>query len=201
MIKRVLFWASFYFVAFIALTSIIIGLAVPLYTHYIKSALEQDVSIEVTLDEYEEEHFEQERLIVNEKDVACLAVAIFHEARGESHNGQIAVANVIMNRAREKFPEHENPICETVYKNCHFSFSCDKRKQYDPAKCKSNIERNAWDKIQVLAREAIIAYHSEGFEDITKGATYYHEVTAKPKWRKNREKTIKIDRHVFYRKV
>jgi hypothetical protein len=50
----------------------------------------------------------------------CVAVAVYHEARGESVEGQLAVARVIMNRAASgKYP---SSWCATVKQPWQFSF-------------------------------------------------------------------------------
>ena len=50
----------------------------------------------------------------------CIAVAVYHEARGESLEGQLAVARVIMNRAASgKYPPS---WCATVKQPWQFSF-------------------------------------------------------------------------------
>ena len=60
---------------------------------------------------------------------SCLAQAIYFEARSESELGQLAVATVILNRAKaEHYP---SSICGVVYQGasplngCQFSFACD----------------------------------------------------------------------------
>ena len=47
----------------------------------------------------------------------CLAMAIYYEARGESEKGQIAVAQVIMNRVKSR--KYPGSICNVVYQNAH----------------------------------------------------------------------------------
>src|SRR5215475_10421449 len=63
------------------------------------------------------------------KSEKCLAEAVYFEARGEAVRGQIAVAQVILNRAFSgKYPD---TVCGVVYQNkhrynaCQFSFACD----------------------------------------------------------------------------
>jgi spore germination cell wall hydrolase CwlJ-like protein len=137
--------------------------------------------------------------IFNNSDVGCLAVALFHEARNQPDDGLVAVANVIMNRV--KVGQHPSTICEVIYRGCHFSFVCDKTKQYDPAGAKHSLDRSSWIKIYARSKELIISYNGVGFVDITKGATYYHSTKVKPKWRKYREKTVTIGDHIFYKRV
>ena len=63
------------------------------------------------------------------KHEKCLTDAIYFEARGESVRGQIAVAQVIMNRVFSGY--YPNNVCGVVYQNanrhmaCQFSFACD----------------------------------------------------------------------------
>ena len=57
---------------------------------------------------------------VTAKEIKCLATAIYHEANAESVKGQIAVANVIMNRVESKdFP---NSVCGVISQKGQFSW-------------------------------------------------------------------------------
>ena len=63
------------------------------------------------------------------KHEKCLAEAIYFEARGEPVRGQIAVAQVVMNRVFSRY--YPNSVCGVVYQNsnrraCQFSFACDR---------------------------------------------------------------------------
>ena len=52
---------------------------------------------------------------VNEKSVECLAMNMYHEARGQGTAGLLAVSSVVMNRvADERFP---NNICGVINKH------------------------------------------------------------------------------------
>src|SRR5436305_42680 len=59
----------------------------------------------------------------------CLANAVYFEARSEPVRGQIAVAQVVMNRAFSGY--YPNDVCGVVYQNahrhlaCQFTFACD----------------------------------------------------------------------------
>src|SRR5205085_11083570 len=74
-----------------------------------------------------------ERLKLDEnrraKTEKCLAAAIYFEARGEPVRGQIAIAQVILNRAFSGY--YPNTVCGVVYQNanrhlrCQFTFACD----------------------------------------------------------------------------
>ena len=83
---------------------------------------------------------------VPEAQLTCMALAIYHEARGESERGQAAVAWVVMNRV--KHPKFPDTICDVVHeptKNaCQFSWYCDG---------KSDVprDRNSYEKARAIA--------------------------------------------------
>src|SRR5690606_29914794 len=66
---------------------------------------------------------------VSDKELNCLATAIYFEARGESYRGQVAVGQVVLNRVQHRL--YPSTICGVVYQNqhkrnaCQFSFACD----------------------------------------------------------------------------
>lgn len=127
----------------------------------------------------------------------CLAQAIYHEARGESATGQLAVANIIVNRARStKFP---GSLCGVIYQNadkgryrCQFTFACDGRDD-------TPGERRAWLRSQDLARE-VYAEFAQG-EDIgvlPGSALYYHTNAVRPSWANTFSRVAVVDSHIFY---
>lgn len=113
----------------------------------------------------------------------CLALNIYHEARGEPKSGQIAVAMVTMNRA-EWTPSN---ICQVVYERGQFSWTHTKRN-------KTPQEPQAWKKAQAIARGVIDGNH----HDITLGATHFHARRVQPGWSQTLEKTVRIGDHIFY---
>jgi spore germination cell wall hydrolase CwlJ-like protein len=127
----------------------------------------------------------------------CLTQAIYHEARGESAAGQLAVANVIVNRARSgKFP---STLCGVIYQNaekgryrCQFTFACDGRS--DAPK-----ERRAWSRSAALA-EGVYAEFALG-ENVgaVPGSTlYYHTTAVRPSWSSTYNAVAQIGSHIFY---
>jgi len=124
----------------------------------------------------------------------CLATAIYFEARGEPLRGQLAVAQVVMNRVRT--PGFPDTICGVVFQGstspprnaCQFSFACDG--QADFAKDKS-----LWAQANTLAKR--VTSGKVWLEDIGH-ATYYHATYVKPNWRRDMNKIKKIGRHIFY---
>ena len=129
----------------------------------------------------------------SESEQTCLANGIYFEARGESSQGQAAVAQVILNRVRN--PAYPNSICGVVYQNknwrnrCQFSFACDGHKdRIRDAGAYTEAEDIA---TKVTTGEIWIAEVGS--------ATHYHANYVKPRWARAMEKVDKIGRHIFYR--
>lgn len=139
----------------------------------------------------------EKRLETADAERDCLAQAIYHEARGESATGQLAVANVIVNRARSaKFP---NSLCGVVYQNadkglyrCQFTFACDGRDNRPS-------ERRAWAASQQLAKD-IYAEFATGKEigALPSSALYYHTTAVAPSWSHTFSRVAAVDSHIFY---
>ena len=76
----------------------------------------------------------------------CLALNIYHEARDQSTAGQLAVAQVTVNRVESK--HYPNTVCDVVYQKgksiCAFSWTCDGASD-------TPHEQEAWEKSQYLA--------------------------------------------------
>jgi len=132
-----------------------------------------------------------------EGEKLCLAQAIYHEARGESREGQLAVANVIINRALSK--KYPSSICGVVFQNadkgrykCQFTFACDGRS--DMGK-----ERAAWNRSVKLAETAFYEYQQgERPGVIPNSALFYHTTAVAPKWSHTFRRVAAIGSHVFY---
>tara|TARA_R110001592_G_scaffold5486_12_gene30201 strand:- start:645 stop:1226 length:582 start_codon:yes stop_codon:yes gene_type:complete len=145
--------------------------------------------------------------IVEEKtdpELICLAMNIYHEARGQSIAGQMAVALVTINRMNDS--RYPNTICEVVMEGptrvswndktkeypikhrCQFSWFCDGLsdtvKDFDTF---MNITKLA----DIIITQLVV--------DITDGATHYHADYVKPAWAATKTRTTKIDDHIFYR--
>lgn len=117
-------------------------------------------------------------------EIYCLAHAIYHEARGESLQGQTAVAHVVLNRVLDS--QHPDTICNVVYQKQQFS---NVHKTYPDLKSKS------W---RDAVRVAVLAY-TRVLPDPTKGARFFfaHRVS-KPFWCRQKEKSKRIGSHEFY---
>jgi N-acetylmuramoyl-L-alanine amidase len=127
-----------------------------------------------------------------DEEIECLAMTIYHEARGESERGQLAVGHVVVNRARSGlFP---TSVCDVVRQGgsqrnrCQFSWWCDGRS--DRPRDQAALRESLW-----LAEE--IYYGCT--VDPTAGALWYHSTAVRPSWAKSFGRGRRIERHVFYR--
>ncbi len=122
----------------------------------------------------------------------CLAEAIYFEARGEPLAGQIAVAEVVLNRADD--PAFPKTVCGVTRQGvgsgraCQFSYACDGH----PDVMRSSAARDRAEKLATL----MLSGHAR---TVTKGATYFHAVRVRPDWAGRMTQTARIGHHSFYR--
>jgi spore germination cell wall hydrolase CwlJ-like protein len=123
----------------------------------------------------------------------CLANAIYFEARGEPVRGQIAVAQVVMNRVFSGY--YPNDVCGVVYQDshrhlaCQFTFACDGI----PDRID---ELDAWVRAREIARDTLDG--KLWLADVGK-ATHYHASWVRPFWVREMRKLDRIGVHTFYR--
>jgi N-acetylmuramoyl-L-alanine amidase len=124
---------------------------------------------------------------------ACLALPLYHEARGEPVMGRYAVALVTMNRAKQ---DHET-VCREVFRSKQFSWTTGVRKVpggwYIPAHL-SPKEEDAWRDAKIIARTTL----QGRMPDFTKGATHYHATYVRPYWASAFTEVRTIGLHRFY---
>ncbi|HEY2136889.1 MAG TPA: cell wall hydrolase [Xanthobacteraceae bacterium] len=124
----------------------------------------------------------------------CLADAIYFEARGEQVRGQIAVAQVVMNRVFSGY--YPGNVCGVVYQNanrhlrCQFTFACDGSRSH------ASDEPDAWVRAKQIARETLDG--KLWLPDVGK-ATHYHAFWVHPWWVHEMHKLDRIGVHTFYR--
>ena len=125
------------------------------------------------------------------RQVQCLAVNVYHEARGEGERGMQAVAQVTVNRTKsDNFPDD---ICGVVYQknsdgDCQFSWYCD-------GKSDEIKDQKSWTASVRVATEAL---EGKVVETSTKTALYYHSKRVKPRWSHKKKFVAVIGRHIFY---
>ena len=119
----------------------------------------------------------------------CLAQAVYFEARGEPIEGQLAVAEVVLNRAASG--EYPSSICDVVTQPAQFSFVRDGR---FPA-----IDRgsDAWRKAVAVAHIA-----AEDLADtLSSDVLWYHAAYVAPSWGRRLSRVTQIGAHIFYRRA
>jgi spore germination cell wall hydrolase CwlJ-like protein len=121
---------------------------------------------------------------VSHSEVNCLAKNIYHEARGEPLHGQIAVAQVTVNRVASG--DFQNSICSAVYANRQFSWTIGKPKKIKDAK--------AWEDSVAIATAVLNkSVHLPDFK-----ALYFHTKQVKPRWNRDKRIVAVIGNHIFY---
>ena len=120
-----------------------------------------------------------------ESEVECLTQNIYHEARGESVQGQVAVAYVTVNRRdHDYFP---NTVCDVVWDRGQFSWTNDG----------VSDDMNNEEAYRIARNIAEWVYDGKE-EDPTDGALFYHADYANPSWNQAMEVSVVIDKHIFY---
>lgn len=123
--------------------------------------------------------------ISRDRSVNCLALNIYHEARGEPLLGQLAVANVTINR-RQDSPG--SSICSIVYSPNQFNWTS-KRLRAPTG--------DAWRQATVIAW--IVIHQPELITDVTGNAKYFHSARRTAGIFRRFEHTVTIGNHRFYR--
>lgn len=131
------------------------------------------------------------------EQLTCLTEAIYFESRGEDFIGQLAVANVILNRVRHvKFPD---TVCEVVHEGlywkknpvrdkCQFSYWCD-------GKSEQMKDHTASDQAKHIAILSLAGARIQNMENVL----YYHASYMRPYWIDYVKRVEKIGTHIFYR--
>ena len=119
------------------------------------------------------------------RELNCLATAIYHEAKGETLNGQLAVGRVIVARSKSgRFPDS---YCGVVFQPSQFSFV---RGNSLPSGARNARQ---WKNAVAVAQIA----HEGTWRSPVEGALFFHAAYVSPGWRLTR--MARVDNHVFYR--
>ena len=126
------------------------------------------------------------------KQMSCLAEALYFEARGEPIKGQLAVGEVILNRVEDT--RYPSSICKVINQGtgrrfaCQFTYTCD-------GKLETVHERKPYEMALKIAKILMTTHDRR----LTRGSTHYHSNYVNPKWSKKFERVAKFGRHIFYR--
>jgi spore germination cell wall hydrolase CwlJ-like protein len=127
------------------------------------------------------------------KQEKCLAEAIYFESRGEPVRGQIAVAQVVLNRAFSGY--YPDTVCGVVYQNahrylaCQFTFACDRHADVIR-------DQDAWQRARRIAADSLDG--KLWLPEVGK-ATHYHAYWVRPNWVREMTRMHKLGVHTFYR--
>ena len=129
-------------------------------------------------------------------EAECLAEVMYYEARGEGIEGEKAVAEVVLQRTRER--DYPSTVCGVAYdgvqpdrRDCQFSFACD-------GTLRRPRDGYAWQRVRQLAEKVLIG--AVRLSGRTGHAVAYHNVDVTPGWAQTMLKTAQIGNHVFYRR-
>ena len=126
------------------------------------------------------------------KQMSCLAEALYFEARGEPIKGQLAVGEVILNRVEDT--RYPSSICKVINQGtgrrfaCQFTYTCD-------GKLETVHERQPYEMALKIAKILLTTHDRK----LTKGSTHYHSNYVNPKWSKKFQRVARFGRHIFYR--
>lgn len=129
----------------------------------------------------------------------CLALNIYFEARGSNLADKVAVADVVINRKKDR--RYPDTVCGVVQQakrdsngqprrnQCQFSWYCD-------GKADNPVDSDRWEEAKLLAHQILIDGKYRG---ITEGATHYHATYVNPNWASSFQQVGRIGEHIFYR--
>lgn len=130
-----------------------------------------------------------------ERAERCLANAVYFEARSEPFRGQVAVAQVVLNRVFSRF--YPNDVCSVVYQNahkrlaCQFTFACDGQPDIV-------TERGAWNRARRIAQKTL---DGQLYVQEVGTSTHYHATYVRPNWVREMRKMVREGIHNFYRPI
>ncbi len=136
--------------------------------------------------------FQLGNALESSRELECLADAVYYEARGETFNGQAAVAQVVMNRVRH--PAFPKSICGVVFQGaynrtgCQFSFACD-------GSMRHARDVGAWNRARRIASSALAGTMSNQVGS----ATHFHTINVSPGWGPRLLRVAQVGMHIFYR--
>lgn len=122
-----------------------------------------------------------------DEEASCLATAVYFESKGEPLEGQLAVAQVVMNRAASgRYPA---TLCGVVKQRAQFSFVRHGAFPSLDSRC------DGWRKARAIARIA----QKRLVPTVAADVLWYHANYVAPRWRQALVKVEQIGQHIFYR--
>jgi spore germination cell wall hydrolase CwlJ-like protein len=128
------------------------------------------------------------------REITCLAENIYYEARGESLNGQYAVAEVTMNRV--KAPRYPKTVCGVVYDT-----------RWDPSRrrfvghfswTETHERSDPWGPAWEQSKKVATSVYNETYMPLVPDALHYHAIDVQPDWSRSMHSVARIGNHVFY---
>lgn len=129
------------------------------------------------------------------QELNCLALNVYHEARGEPMAGQYAVAEVTMNRVASRY--YPNTVCKVVF-----------QKKWDVLRGR-NVAAFSWTEFDTRpppnepswrhARDVAEAVYHQKHVPQVDGALLYHSKRIRPSWARRKKPIAKVGKHVFYK--
>lgn len=119
----------------------------------------------------------------NDREVACLARNVYYEARGETVDGMLAVASVVMNRSERTGMTPCSVVGEHVNGRCQFSWAC---ASHPPPSGED------WNRAMAVASGIM----DGGLPDISGGATFFSRCGHPPTG--GTRLSTRIGPHCFY---
>lgn len=121
---------------------------------------------------------------LSDEEANCLATTIYYEARSESLTGQLAVAHVVLERAKSgRFP---TSVCGVVTQPRQFSF-------VRGGRLPTPTHAGQWRTAKAIAQIAM----DGSWENPVEGALFFHSARVSPGWKHDR--VSRIGGHIFYR--
>ncbi|WP_082450840.1 cell wall hydrolase [Sphingomonas sp. Leaf22] len=122
---------------------------------------------------------------IDDAELNCLAIGVYYESKGEPLAGQLAVADVILNRTTSgRFPAS---VCGVLTQRGQFSFVKGGRLP------DVDTSRAAWKTAVAIARIAT----QDLWDSPAEGALFFHARRVSPKW--SRTRVASLGNHIFYR--
>lgn len=143
-------------------------------------------------------------ILVDNKDLECMATNMYFEARNQNTDAAMAaVGYIVLNRVAAR--RYQNTVCGVVYEGkrisgqyvknkCQFSWVCDGTPNV--VSPHNAIERDAWERSKRIAYGVL----SRTIDNPIGSATMYHATYVSPYWMDAYDMVVQVEDHIFYQK-